>query len=306
MAKSDSAPEWIAKPEEPSDLGQALIDQAQALERGEALFEFDASAGFEAWGHLSSVDWLVGVVKMARSTAFDKLRVARELKRRPVLTSAYRDGKVSYSALRAMARASGASEEVDRALVALAEAGTVKDVESAVRAYQLYRDQELAPGEGPLPRRGLRMRPTPFGLVRLEGYLTDAEAELLETTLGAVIEEEGRGGPWSGDAGEQGAGPRGEDRREGDASLEDGALPRIQSSREDRGAAKEAGPEGIGPRDWLAAYDLYSQGAAERSADALMDLVSLARSELARGQVLLPDACLVHVVVGPDHTATLS
>ena len=41
---------------------------------------------------------------MARSTAFEKLRVAQELARRPILAEAFRQGQLSYSAVRALTR----------------------------------------------------------------------------------------------------------------------------------------------------------------------------------------------------------
>jgi hypothetical protein len=53
---------------------------------------------------------------MGRATAFEKLRVAHELRRRPVLAAAFESGAVGYSAVRAITRLDGPDPAVDEAL----------------------------------------------------------------------------------------------------------------------------------------------------------------------------------------------
>ena len=71
----------------------------------------------------------------------------QQLARRPVLAEAFREGRVSYSAVRAITRIDGPDPAVDEALVALAGSGeaSIVDVERAVRAYRLYADQDRPP-----------------------------------------------------------------------------------------------------------------------------------------------------------------
>jgi hypothetical protein len=132
--------------------GQWLIEHRREIDRGEArwlerLAQFDREQLWALDGQLSCVAWLAWRTNMARSTAFDKLRVARELDRRPIVAEALATGRLSYSAARALTRMDRPDPDVDAALVALAEGGqaSIVDVERAVRAYRLYADQERPP-----------------------------------------------------------------------------------------------------------------------------------------------------------------
>jgi transcriptional regulator len=102
---------------------------------------------------------------------------------------------VSYCAVRVMVRAVGASTGVDRALVAVAETGTVADVELAVRAYRLHDEQDRKPDERGAGR-GVRVRRLGEGMVRVEAVLTEVESAELETVLRAMPD---RDTPTAGD-----------------------------------------------------------------------------------------------------------
>jgi hypothetical protein len=75
---------------------------------------------------------------MARSTAFEELRVAHQLARRPSVADAFRHGRLSYSAVRAITRMDRPAPEVDEALVELAASGqaSILDIEKVVRSYR--------------------------------------------------------------------------------------------------------------------------------------------------------------------------
>ncbi len=75
------------------DVGAWLVERRGELDRGEAgwlerLAEFDRDGLWAAEGQLSCVSWLVWRTNMGRSTAFDKLRVAHQLARRPIVAEA--------------------------------------------------------------------------------------------------------------------------------------------------------------------------------------------------------------------------
>src|SRR5947208_12014070 len=61
------------------------------------LAEFDRREGWRGDGQLSGVDWLVWRCGMSRNTAHEKLRVARELGRRPLLREQFAAGMLPYS-----------------------------------------------------------------------------------------------------------------------------------------------------------------------------------------------------------------
>jgi Domain of unknown function (DUF222) len=131
------------------DVGQWLIEHRAEMDRAEArwleqLARFDRDGLWALDGQLSCVGWLVWRTNMARSTAFEKLRVAHELKRRPIVAEAFRQGRVSYSAVRAITRIDRPDPDVDEALVELAGSGqaSIVDLERVVRSYRLYADQD--------------------------------------------------------------------------------------------------------------------------------------------------------------------
>ena len=134
------------------DVGQWLIEQRADMDRAEAVWlqqlaEFDRDGWWALDGQLSCVAWLVWRTNMARSTAFEKLRVAHELQRRPIVAEAFRQGRLSYSAVRALTRLDRPDPDVDEALVELAQSGqaSILDLERVVRSYGLYADQERPP-----------------------------------------------------------------------------------------------------------------------------------------------------------------
>jgi hypothetical protein len=181
--------------EELADRRGWLIEQRSRLDAGEAtwlaeLARFDASGAWSADGQLSTVSWLVVFCRMSRATAFEKLRVARQLARRPQVAAALNDGRISYSAARAITRAEDPSPEVDGALVTVAESATVTDVEMIVRAYGAYCDQERPLEERIERRRGIRFFSAGDGLVGIEGQLTEIEAAEVRSVLELLINVE--------------------------------------------------------------------------------------------------------------------
>src|SRR4051812_39576624 len=128
--------------------GEALIAGRRRLDAGEAewlaeLAEFDRGGWWVLDGHLSCVSWLVQHCAMAYSTAKDKLRVALELRCRPLLADALAAGELSYCKVRALTRIAGADEETDQVLLAAARRTdvTVADLEELVRRKRLHDEQ---------------------------------------------------------------------------------------------------------------------------------------------------------------------
>jgi len=124
-----------------AELAYELVDLNTRLASMEArwlalLAEFDRREGWRADGQLSCTDWLVWRCGLSRRTAFERVRVAHELRRRPEVRAAFALGALSYSKVRAITRIAGANEETDRWLLALADAGTAADIARAVRRFE--------------------------------------------------------------------------------------------------------------------------------------------------------------------------
>jgi hypothetical protein len=134
------------------------------MERAEALWlerlaQFDRDGLWALDGQFSCAAWLVWRTNMARSTAFEKLRVAHQLARRPIVADAFRIGRLSYSAVRAITRLDRPDPAVDEALVQLAESGqaSILDLERVVRSYLLYADQDHPPPDEAQRARDVRI-----------------------------------------------------------------------------------------------------------------------------------------------------
>lgn len=177
------------------DLGAWLVDERSAMDRVEGrwlqrLAEFDSDGLWAADGQLSCVNWLVWRAGMARSTAFEKLRVAHELRRRPIVADALARGDLSYSTARALTRMDRPDPEVDQAIVAAVTDGRlgVSDVELLVRSFRLYGDQERPPDEERLASRDVRIVRGDDGTGRVVVTLAETELEEFAATLQAFLD----------------------------------------------------------------------------------------------------------------------
>jgi hypothetical protein len=134
----------------PDEVGDWLAAHRCEMDRGElgwleTLADFDRTQGWAVDGQFCCVGWLMWRTQMARATDYEKLRIAHELRRRSLVREAFAGGRLSYSAVRVLTRIEGPDPAVDAALIDLAEAGTLADLERATRLYQRYQDQDRPP-----------------------------------------------------------------------------------------------------------------------------------------------------------------
>lgn len=271
------------------DDGQWLVQHRAGLDRGEAewlerLARFDRDGLWAIDGHFCCATWLVWRTNMKRSTAFEKLRVAHELARRPVVAEAFRRGDISYSAVRAITRMIRPDPGVDEAMVALAASGgaAIIDLERAVRHYILNRDQEEPPPDEPKWVRDVKIHRGDDGTGRIVITLSDLETEEVAAALQAFIDLRYR--PKAGDE-SSGADP---------SQPQPGARAVDQSSPEDPG---HAGPTGEAP--------VEEAGRPAQKANAFMDLVNAALAAADDGHAAGDDRYLVHIVTR-DHGRSYS
>ena len=122
-------------------------------------------------------------------TTYEKLRIAHELRRRPLVRDALAAGHLSYSAVRVLTLLVGPIPDVDATLIDLAQAGTIMDLEQSARVYQRYWDQDRPPP--PIAdRRGLHITPPGDGSAVVEINLEASEAQGLVAALQAVTDHE--------------------------------------------------------------------------------------------------------------------
>jgi Domain of unknown function (DUF222) len=253
--------EWLV-----AVLAEAEAAQAEWLL---ALADFDAAQGWALDGQLSCADWLIWRARMSRSTAYEKLQVARALRRRSVLREAFTSGRISYSATRAMARMDCPDEAVDEALVAVAESGTVRDVERVVAAYLRLEEQERRPRD--LSQlRGVAVRPHYDGLATIEITLEEVEVADFMAALEALMELH--------DPAPDVDGPEDE---AGSPANRNTADDLVQSAR----------------ADWR---EVRTPTWQELRADAFMEMMRTAIKHADSGQATGEDRFLVHVVSSGD------
>jgi HNH endonuclease len=249
-----------------TDRGQWLATHRWEMERGEAewlaqLAAFDLEQGWLADGQLSGAEWLMHRTGMSRTTAYEKLQVAHELRRRPVLRKAFEDGRLSYSAMRAMARMTDPDPEVDAALVDLAQAGSVADVERVVRAYQQHADQHRRPSELS-SKLGVRVKPGIDGTSIVEVTLADIDVAELMAAIDAYVDFQRH-------------------RQEESARADDEARHTSDAAADSR----DTEPAPVDEASWAA-----------RRAEALMDLVRTGLANADGVRAGGDDRYMVHVV----------
>ncbi len=134
--------------------GQELIEGRAFLDACEArwlvtLAEFDTSGTYEVDGHVSIVAWLVDRCGMGRSTAKEKVRVARELRRRPAVAEAFLDGTLTYSKARILTRLDGLDDGRDAAFIVEYAPESADMLERLVRWWNLRNGDQDGPAPDP-------------------------------------------------------------------------------------------------------------------------------------------------------------
>lgn len=139
-----------------AELAAWLRDGAWAMYRAEAewlsrLAEFDACQGYLP-GHPTCVGWLVANCRLSRSSAKEKLRIAKQLRRYRLVADALAEGEISYSAVRVLTRMNLDDPVLEATMVSVAKVRTVTDLEQLARHQQLIEDQDKPPNEDSLVR----------------------------------------------------------------------------------------------------------------------------------------------------------
>src|SRR4051812_16097365 len=133
-----------------TELASLLVDGQRQRDRAESewlawLGEFDVQGGWAFFGCVSNVNWLVQHCGMSRPTAKEKVRVAAQLRQRPVLGDALASGRLSYSKVRALTRIRYVSDAYDEQNATEAERFTADEAELMARHARATDDQDKPP-----------------------------------------------------------------------------------------------------------------------------------------------------------------
>ena len=133
-----------SRPEHPS--GSPLPALAAAITAGAVrlaaataawlrlIAEFDERDGWHGYGILSCAHWLAWQCGLSPGAAREHVRVARALRSLPLIESAFADGRLSYSKVRALTRI--AETDTEESLLELALELTASQVERTVRQWR--------------------------------------------------------------------------------------------------------------------------------------------------------------------------
>lgn len=162
----------------------SLIDRIkylfQALTKNKAelillIYDFDVNNFAEAFGASCTSSWLAHELGVPRSTAYEWLRVARQIVSFTFLTEAFRNGGINYSTVRLLLKYLTAENEVE--LVEMAkELG-----HDQMKKYLAGRDKTDSGEES--PEHYLRMTQRDDGKVALEALMSGTDAAFVQAAL---------------------------------------------------------------------------------------------------------------------------
>lgn len=121
------------------ELADQLVDSWREVSRCTAVFlrdlcEFDKRSGYEQWGLVDTAQWLDLHCGISRTTAREKVRVARAHEGLPLIRGAFSAGGLSYSKARALTRV--ANPENDGELLDLANRCPASELEVRLREME--------------------------------------------------------------------------------------------------------------------------------------------------------------------------
>ena len=146
--------------------------------------EYDLRSGWNCGGTRSCAHWLNWKCGIALGAAREKVRVAHALADLPKISAAFREGRLSYSKVRAMTRV--ATPDNEDYLLMIARHGTASHVERLVRAYRRVGRCEA---RQKLSRRALSYYVDEDGSYVIRGRLTPEQGERLVQALAAARED---------------------------------------------------------------------------------------------------------------------
>jgi len=152
---------------------------------------FDESEEWAHQGARTCADWLAWRIGLVPGAAREKVRVARALGKFAAIDRAMASGRLSYAKVRALTRIATAANEARLVEIALISTGA--QLERLCRRFRRLADEGAIPGLEPLDswgdERGVRVRTTDAGHVRIEVTLDPSDAALVLAAIDRVRDE---------------------------------------------------------------------------------------------------------------------
>jgi Domain of unknown function (DUF222)/HNH endonuclease len=145
--------------------------------------EFDRCGAWAQWGCSSCAHWVSWHCSIAPVAAREHVRVARRLEELPRIRSAFAEGRLSYSKVRALSRVENVAREEE--LLGLAENASAAQLERIVRAYRGVAARDRA-GAGGRPERYVSWHHDDDGALVLRARLPAEEGAVVLAALEAA------------------------------------------------------------------------------------------------------------------------
>src|SRR5262245_50782297 len=160
----------------------------------ELVRRLDEMAPWGYFGVISCAHWLNWKCGIALSAAREKVRVAHALAELPLIRAAFREGRLSYSKVRAITRIATPETEAD--YVEIAMSATAAHVEKIVRKMRQVESLEArAAAFDGYRHRELMLHPIDQGTWWLRGELTPEQGAVLRQALDRAMDWVYRGQP---------------------------------------------------------------------------------------------------------------
>ena len=157
----------------------------------ELVAEFDEAKGWGRQGFASCAHWLNLKCGIGTVAAREKVRVARSLRDLPKIAAAFRDGRLSYSKVRAITRV--ATPEMQDTLLNIGLHGTASHMERLVREFRkAERLREAYEAEDAHRERYVRFRYDEDGSVLIHARLPPEVGALVKQAIEAAVEQIGQ------------------------------------------------------------------------------------------------------------------
>lgn len=142
---------------------------------------FDARGGADRLWMNSTAHWLAFACSMSAGTAREHVRVARALRRMPIIAASFSRGELSFSKVRECTRLVGMIDE--RVLLKGARDWTAAQLERAVRGVRAGRAERLVAEQ----QRRVTTRTHDDGTVQITAYLPAEEAAAVIAALDVAV-----------------------------------------------------------------------------------------------------------------------
>ena len=147
--------------------------------------EYDHRDAHLTWGHLSCTAWLADLCDIERCTAASYVRVARVMRRHPVLDHAMRTGDVSYAKARVLAGHLSTANCVE--LVAIAAVTPAGRLGAAIARWSRTHDDPDTIDARHHEQRSVTARTDPDGMVTITSKLPPLEASAALAVIDAHL-----------------------------------------------------------------------------------------------------------------------